>query len=243
MSNVSAPSDRPSDLLDLLASGHPAAFATDSRDRIVFCNSGAAQILGRRADEILGLRCYEAIGGRDVFGNRFCYGNCAVRAGVRAQEDVQGFELSVSANGSGMRPVTVTIFCIPSLRPDLFTLVHVLQPIGPGGLQGWLPPALGARRSEAPTRAATRGPGAAVAEAPPLTRREREILECVAAGLQNKEIAARLELSTATVRNHVHHVLDKLEVHSKLEAVSLAFRRGWVGRDATGANVVSDETR
>jgi len=32
----------------------------------------------------------------------------------------------------------------------------------------------------------------------------------------------------ATVRNHVHNILEKLEVHSKLEATSLAFRQGWV---------------
>ena len=53
----------------------------------------------------------------------------------------------------------------------------------------------------------------------------------VAAGLQNKEIAHRLEISLATVRNHIHRILEKLEVHSKLEAISLAFRRGWVAGD------------
>jgi DNA-binding NarL/FixJ family response regulator len=50
----------------------------------------------------------------------------------------------------------------------------------------------------------------------------------VAAGLQNKEIAHKLGISLATVRNHIHNILEKLDVHSKLEAVSLAFRQGWV---------------
>jgi len=63
---------------------------------------------------------------------------------------------------------------------------------------------------------------------PPLTAREREILQWVAGGLQNKEVAQKLDLSLATVRNHVHNILEKLSVHSKLEAVSLAFRQGWV---------------
>ena len=71
--------------------------------------------------------------------------------------------------------------------------------------------------------------------APPLTRRETEILRLVAEGLQNKEIAQKLTLSLATVRNHIHNILDKLEVHSKLEAVSLAFKSGWVGRDGERA--------
>jgi DNA-binding NarL/FixJ family response regulator len=65
-------------------------------------------------------------------------------------------------------------------------------------------------------------------EAPPLTEREREVLRWVATGLQNKEVAQKLGISLATVRNHIHNILEKLDVHSKLEAVSLAFRRGWV---------------
>jgi DNA-binding NarL/FixJ family response regulator len=64
-----------------------------------------------------------------------------------------------------------------------------------------------------------------------LTPREREVLAWMAAGLQNKEIAQKLDLSLATVRNHIHNTLEKLEVHSKLEAVSLAFRNGWVERE------------
>jgi DNA-binding NarL/FixJ family response regulator len=50
----------------------------------------------------------------------------------------------------------------------------------------------------------------------------------MAEGLQNKEIAQKLDISLATVRNHVHNLLEKLGVHSKLEAISLAYRAGWV---------------
>jgi DNA-binding NarL/FixJ family response regulator len=53
------------------------------------------------------------------------------------------------------------------------------------------------------------------------------VLDCIARGQQNKEIAAQLGISLATVRNHVHAILEKLEVHSKLEALSLAVRQGW----------------
>jgi DNA-binding NarL/FixJ family response regulator len=63
---------------------------------------------------------------------------------------------------------------------------------------------------------------------PPVTPREAEVLFHIAAGRQNKEIARQLGLSVSTVRNHVHHILVKLGVHSKLEAVSLCFRNGWI---------------
>lgn len=54
-----------------------------------------------------------------------------------------------------------------------------------------------------------------------LTRREREILACMAQGLTRVSIAARLKLSPNTVRTHVRNVLAKLRVHSTPEAVAL----------------------
>ena len=61
-----------------------------------------------------------------------------------------------------------------------------------------------------------------------LTRREREVLSAITAGLSNAEIAARFVLSVNTVRNHVQSVLAKLGAHSKLEAAAIAVREGLV---------------
>jgi DNA-binding CsgD family transcriptional regulator len=229
--------DREPELLDLLAGGHPPAFATDSRDRVVFCNSGAAEILGRPADEILGRRCYDAVAGRDVFGNLFCYANCPVAAALRAGDRVGGFELSLAANGRSRCLAKVTILRIPSLRPDLFTAVHILEPIADDSRLASALARLGAAPIDSPCPAPG-GAGASPTEAP-LTARERDVLQHVAAGLQNKEVARELGLSVATVRNHVHNILDKLAVHSKLEAVSLAFRRGWVRPRGAGVAAAS----
>src|SRR5687767_4752124 len=223
-----APTDvreRSHELMDILACGQPPAFASDSRDRIVFWNQGAAELFGKRSDEVLGRHCYEAVGGRDVFGNRFCYANCPVVASARAGDAVSAFELHVAANGHGPRLAHVTILKVPSVRADLYTLVHVLAAIDENGRLARALAAMGAVPADAPACI----PALPDATAPPLTAREQEILQWVAGGLQNKEIAQKLGLSLATVRNHVHNVLEKLEVHSKLEAVSLAFRHGWVG--------------
>jgi DNA-binding NarL/FixJ family response regulator len=56
----------------------------------------------------------------------------------------------------------------------------------------------------------------------PLSVREREILDCLALGMRRQDIAERLFLSTHTVRTHINHVLQKLDVHSTLAAVSIA---------------------
>jgi two-component system, NarL family, nitrate/nitrite response regulator NarL len=57
-----------------------------------------------------------------------------------------------------------------------------------------------------------------------LTAREREIVELVALGLSNKAIAARLHVEIATVKNHVHNVLDKLQVHRRGEIAAFLGR-------------------
>ena len=68
-----------------------------------------------------------------------------------------------------------------------------------------------------------------LAELPePLTRREREVLQMLAAGLANKEIAARLNISEHTAKFHVAAILGKLGAATRTEAVALGIRRGLV---------------
>jgi two-component system, NarL family, nitrate/nitrite response regulator NarL len=56
-------------------------------------------------------------------------------------------------------------------------------------------------------------------QATPLSRREREIVELLELELSNKAIARRLQISAATVKNHVHNILEKLQVRCRGEAV------------------------
>ena len=57
-----------------------------------------------------------------------------------------------------------------------------------------------------------------------LSVREREVLELLAQGLRNKEIAERLVVSEATVKTHVRHVLEKLRLRNRAEAAAYAAR-------------------
>lgn len=75
--------------------------------------------------------------------------------------------------------------------------------------------------------------GSAPARAPDqlaesLTRRELEVLQMLAAGLSNKEIASRLNISDHTAKFHVASILGKLGASTRTEAVSLGIRRGLV---------------
>ncbi|RMD81291.1 MAG: DNA-binding response regulator, partial [Chloroflexi bacterium] len=62
----------------------------------------------------------------------------------------------------------------------------------------------------------------------PLSARELEVLELVAAGRTNREIAAQLDISNQTVKNHISSILRKLAVNDRTQAVVYAMRRGWI---------------
>lgn len=64
-----------------------------------------------------------------------------------------------------------------------------------------------------------------------LSRRELEVLQLLSDGLSTSEVAERLILSVNTVRNHITHVLTKLGVRSRLEAVNVGVRRGLIRFD------------
>jgi DNA-binding NarL/FixJ family response regulator len=60
---------------------------------------------------------------------------------------------------------------------------------------------------------------------PKLTDREMEVLKLVARGMNNRDIAKELFISENTVKNHVRNILEKLQIHSRMEAVMIAVRQ------------------
>ena len=59
---------------------------------------------------------------------------------------------------------------------------------------------------------------------PKLTDREMQVLKLVAKGMNNRDIAKELFISENTVKNHVRNILEKLQIHSRMEAVMIAVR-------------------
>ncbi len=61
-----------------------------------------------------------------------------------------------------------------------------------------------------------------------MTKREREVVALIADGLTNKEIVDKLHLSAYTVKSHVHNILEKMALHSRVQIATYSFSIGKV---------------
>jgi DNA-binding CsgD family transcriptional regulator len=211
------------DALEIIADSRTPAYGMDRYDRIVYWNEGAEKALGWTSGEVLGKMCYDVLAGRDVFGNRYCTRECPVVVSAIAGNELKPFMID-SRKKDSETPVRLVVRCVPlpAAGPSFAVLMHFLEAEGEA-LEGLI----------SSIRSAVREPaGIPPADPPisvsPLSTREREILVLLSKGYAALNISAKLNLSLATVRNHINNVLHELDVHSQLEAVALSFRRGWI---------------
>jgi len=201
------------DPLEIVSSTGDAAFATDEHERIVIWNKAAEKLFGFKAESVLGKRCWEVLCGRDVFGNCFCDEDCAVQHMARQKKAINRFQMEVRQQSGALLLASFSILVVPGVRPSRFTLVHLFQPVD----------------HSAEPHASARHPPAGAPAPPPvaptsLTGRETQVLRMLSEGVSTQEIAEMLFISLSTTRNHIQHILQKLGVHSKLEAVAAALR-------------------
>lgn len=188
--------------------GEPA-YAVDPRGTIIGWNRGAEAEFGHCRQDALGRRCWELLCGEDVFGNRYCCAQCPHREMARRGDAIRPSLIRL-LNAAGQRKdYTVRTLTVGGLS-DRFTLIHLCRPETAPVSRG------------APSLAQRSGRKRL------LTPREQQVLECLAEGLSTRKVASMLGVSPSTVRNHVEHLLAKLNAHSRLEAVATARRWGLV---------------
>lgn len=214
--------------------------------RVVGWNQGAARILGYSREDALGRLCHEVFRGYDRCGNLICGQDCPALNGLRLGDLVPTRDL-LARDRSGRKVwLSLTTMVPPPAYRDACLFVHMFREMA-------LPPELerlvaerirgggadqpGEGRSGSPPGVAERGegapgsrPGAGSRDAGRtsaldlLSVREREVLRLLAEGAGTRDIARRLYISPATARNHIQHILGRLEVGSRLQAVALALR-------------------
>jgi PAS domain S-box-containing protein len=206
--------------LERISRSGEAVFAIDGAERIILWNKACEALVGKTARSVVGKPCYEVMSGRDANGNHYCHRGCPVafQAREKKEDPVHPFELTVKAADGKTKKICSSLFAIPSYHPALTTVVHVLRPAAEEAAtleKIDVEPA-----SSEPMTPLINSEGEAVA----LTSREKEILHCLAQGLPTKAVAKKLFIAVVTARNHIQNILQKLNVHSKLEAVVLAHK-------------------
>lgn len=191
-------------------------YAVDYDQVIVYWNKTAESLLGHAAADVIGHQCFDVIAGGDYLGHPFCGADCEVIECARKGHAPTNYDVC-TRNAAGERRwinVSIVVLLGPGKRSTL--TVHLFRDI--------------TEKRRQQLRLPTAAPGApanGAEESSPLsrlTRREAEVLQHLSCGMTNTQIADVLGVSATTVRNHIEHLLAKLGVHSKLEAVVFAAR-------------------
>lgn len=210
-------------ILKNLCNGNQPAFACNRNGRIVDWNDGAERLFGYASPDMIGRHCFEVLDGKDVFGNRFCHERCAIRSMIGRREPINHWQVNYRTASSDRVDVSVSAMVVNGYTVADCVVVHLLEPIGNSAS------ASGSSFTDDPDSSLPlEDAGEAVADPVELTAREREILRLLAAGSTTSEIMSHLCISRNTVRTHVGNILNKMNAHSRLEAVSRAIRRRMV---------------
>jgi len=202
------------DLDELLSNTADGVCAITGEGKITLWNRSAEKILGYTAREVVGRPCCDVFVGRDTTGNRLCYRGCHVQSLVKMGEPVQHFEMATRTKAGKPVWIDISILVVPGSRNGLQSTVHLFRDVtAPHEMEAVLRERLTQAK---PVLAAVAGEPSST----PLTRREIEILRLMTGGANTKAMAGKLNVSPATIRNHVQNIFGKLGVHSRLEAVA-----------------------
>lgn len=185
--------------------GDPA-FAVDRRGTIVLWNPAAEKVFGYPATTAMGRQCWKLLSGQDTYGNQYCCERCPLREMVLRHESVHGFQVSYKTASDGRKNFAISCLSVFD-GPGSELLLHICHP-SDKTLKDFNGNQVTAMHSANHQRGA-------------LTKRELEVLTLLAEGRSVREIASMMCISISTARNHIQHMLHKLHVHNRLEAVVL----------------------
>ena len=184
-----------------------AAFAVDSSGRISAWNRAAVELFGLSEAQVLNVQCHKIFQCADENGPT-CSEGCVIEHAVNDNRLSTNFDLRLQTR-------TGKVWCNLSLliaNDSGSGVRHAIYLVRPVETRKRLEQAL----SEFVRTQARNGQNGAPAR---LTSREVEVLKSLAKGHSTRKIANQLNISSATVNNHVKHILTKFDVHTRLEAI------------------------
>src|SRR5574337_1137435 len=215
-----------SSLAEIFSNTDDGALGVDQDHLITLWNRAAERLVGFMAEEVMGRPCSEVWAVRNRMGCRLCGENCSPITSARNEEPVEGREIMIHTKAGRPLWLHVSTIVVPGGAPSLFTMVHIFhdvtRQVETEVLLGKVQSLLGGEG--ALPDGGGMSPLGSASPLKVLTPREQEVLRFIARGESAKGIAKQLHISTTTARNHTQKILAKLGLHTKLEAVAVAFR-------------------
>lgn len=203
------------------------AFAVDGAGRISAWNSAAAELFGVSEAEAIGVQCHNILQCTADDGIAVSE-NCTIARTAQADYPLSNFDLRLQTKTGRLWCNLSTVL----VRDAASGARHTIYIVHPREIRKRLEQALGefvrtqghSRSNGAPTISSRATPDINLS----LTARELEVLKHLAKGHSTRTIANQLNISFATVNNHIKHILTKLDVHTRLEAIRHAESAGMI---------------
>jgi PAS domain S-box-containing protein len=214
------------DLFTLLDDTADAAYSVTEDGDICSWNAGAEQLFGYAAQEVVGRNIDDVLATREalgIYGLRD--GNAAVRS-VDAAGTIPNFDLNVGTRSNRRIHVNVSTIVFESRQKGRRLFAHLARDITQHHRNEELLNSMLEMARQLVSHAHSPSNYAVVEE---LSEQELRILKLFSEGRSSAAIARTLSISAQTLRNHLHHINQKLRTHSRLEAVTHAQRRGLIG--------------
>jgi PAS domain S-box-containing protein len=228
---------RETNYFDTLCNTGDGVFIVDANRHIIQWNKGAERILEYSAMDVLNQDCCRVLSGRLPADKILCSQNCKIHSSALKGVPQKSFDMLTRTHGGEPLWLNVSIIAAPD-GEDPF-VAHILRDVTRDrktehALEQFLRnlgithPNSRAILTEKPRngKIAVAANQAFEKPAATLSGREIEVLTLLAEGLSTKGLAQKLNISHFTARNHIQNILVKLDLHSKAQAVSYAFRKG-----------------
>jgi PAS domain S-box-containing protein len=219
------------DVLDIFVNIADGVFVVDNENKIIFWNRAAQKILGFSRREVVGRNCHDVIAGRDK-STPICSKNCQVMNLIQRGDTVENYDMLTHSKAGDPVWINVSIVAIPARRKEFNTVVHIFRDItrrkrSEELIQEFISTIKMNNQAQQRTPSAEPTPLEHNSKLS-LSRRERQVLRLVAEGASISAITKELYISWATVRKHIQNILNKLGLHTKLEAVTYAIKNNLI---------------
>ena len=210
------------ELFVLLERTADAAFVLSDIGEIRYWNKAAERLLGYTAEDVRDKSCHEVLQGIGPLGTRVCHEGCSLMECAGKHTEIPNFDMSVQARSGQRLWINISTLVFENSRTSQRLLIHLAHDISDQKKTELL-----VQKMIGLSQQFVDLTESAVRAVPisPLSEQEVSVLRLFASGKHSVEIAKSLHIRQQTLRNHLHHINQKLGTHNRLEAVMNAIHR------------------